>query len=1047
MSKTGPSIPPPFGANTGNPSSPNRAGNPIDNINNITTTNVVQNVVDENLLQLLDSGGGSHVTNVLEVDKEDFSSWKDRGFFEKQKLIGPNFIDWYRQLRIVLSIKDKLNYLEQPIPPAPVVPAEQELLQTTRDFHSFKQEEGQSVSSYVLKMKGYIDYLERLGHLVTLFLGLRELVVQGLRASRKLKLGALSLYVGNGQREAVEAIDVFYLCLPSRLEIVLNNCHYDPSITRGVISVSRLYEDSFINRFVNNTIQVSRNNMVYFSAILRDAKLDLDSTLLWHCRLGHISKKCIEKLQHDGLLNSTNLGAFEKYVSCMSRKMARKPYTHQMERAKDLLGLIHTDVCGPFKIMSRHGASYFVTFTDDFSRYGYVYLLKHKHEMFETFKVFQKEVENQLGKTIKSLRSDSGGEYMSQEFLDHLKDHEIIAHCTPPYTPQHNGMSKSRNRTLLDMIRSMMSQTTLPKSFWDYALETATRILNMVPTKKVENTPYEVWHGQAPKLPYLKVWGCKALVKRDTLTKPDKLEPRSIKCIFIGYPKEMMGYSFYYPPEIKVLVSQNAEFLENDTSLNHKEDNLEIDEPQSDIIPIRRSTRTRHAPDRMCLYIDAEEHKLGDLGESANYKAALLDPESEKWLNAMNVEMQSKKDNEVWVLVELPPNGKTVVADIRAIRILIAIAAYYDYEIWKMDVKTALFNGYLNKEVYMEQLEGFFNLKYPNRVCKLKSSIYGLKCFAMKDLGEAAYILGIKIYRDRSRRKAKLSKSQGASTTAELKHMQNVPYASAVGSIMYVMRCTRLDVAFAQNVTSRFQHNPGDLHWSTVKNILKYLRNTKDMFLVYEGDLKRKLKSAKQSIFDTSSAEAEYIAAFDASKEVVWVRKFIFGLGFVSTTEEPINDNLADHFTKALAFLKHSEHTGNIGMLPTSSLIAKQSIFATLSVEAEYIAAFDAFKKAIWVRKFISELGVVSTIEEPISMYCDNTGAIAITNESGITKGARHFCAKVHYLREVIEYGDVKLEKIHTYDNLADPFTKALAFPKHFEHTRNIGMLRASSLM
>ncbi|GKB60103.1 retrotransposon protein, putative, ty1-copia subclass, partial [Tanacetum coccineum] len=118
---------------------------------------------------------------------------------------------------------------------------------------------------------------------------------------------------------------------------------------------------------------------------------------------------------------------------------------------------------------------------------------------------------------------------------------------------------------------------------------------------------------------------------------------------------------------------------------------------------------------------------------------------------------------------------------------------------------------------------------------------------------------------------------------------------------------------------------------------------------------------------------------------------------------------------------------------------AKQSIFATSSAEAEYIAAF--------VRKFISGLGVVPTIEKPINMYCDNTGAIAIANESGITKGARHFRAKVHYLREVIEFGDIKLEKVHTDDNLADPFTKALPFPKHSELTRNIGMLPASRNM
>ncbi|GJW40171.1 retrotransposon protein, putative, ty1-copia subclass [Tanacetum coccineum] len=169
-------------------------------------------------------------------------------------------------------------------------------------------------------------------------------------------------------------------------------------------------------------------------------------------------------------------------------------------------------------------------------------------------------------------------------------------------------------------------------SFWDYALETVACILNMVPTKKVEKTSYEVWHGQAPMMSYLKVWGCEALVKRDTLTKPDKLELRSIKCIFVGYPNETMGYSFYNPPENKVLVARNAEFLENSliTQEASRKDDLERDEPQSDIIPIRRSTRTRHAPDYMCLYIDAEEHELGDLGESANYKAALLDPESDK---------------------------------------------------------------------------------------------------------------------------------------------------------------------------------------------------------------------------------------------------------------------------------------------------------------------------------------------------------------------------------------------------------------------------------
>nr|GEZ72636.1 retrotransposon protein, putative, Ty1-copia subclass [Tanacetum cinerariifolium] len=380
---------------------------------------------------------------------------------------------------------------------------------------------------------------------------------------------------------------------------------------------------------------------------------------------------------------------------------------------------------------------------------------------------------------------------------------------TPPYMSQMNEVSKRRNQTLLDMIRSMMSQTTLPKSFWDYSLESAAHILNMVPTKKVDKTPYELWHGQAPELSYLKVWSCEALVKRDTLTKADKLEPIFVKCIFVGYPKETMGYSFYYPPENKVFVARNAEFLENS------------------LIVQEASLQGHVVPQIVCVY-------------TTN---GLI----------LNVKMQSMKDNEVWELVDLPPNGKTIghkwlfekktdmdgsvhtykahlvakgftqtlridyeetffpVADIRAIRILIDIAAFYNYDIWKIDVKNAFLNRYLNEEVYTEKPEGFINHKFPKRVCKLKRSIYELKqasrqwnkgfddeikkfgfnkkrnepcvyvkasrsyvtllifyvddiliiqdvkpylgrCFAMKDLGEAAYILGIKIYRDRSKR-------------------------------------------------------------------------------------------------------------------------------------------------------------------------------------------------------------------------------------------------------------------------------------------------------
>ncbi|GJZ56626.1 zinc finger, CCHC-type containing protein [Tanacetum coccineum] len=447
--------------------------------------------------------------------------------------------------------------------------AEQELLQTVREFYTCKQEEGQSVSSYVLKMKSYIDQLERLGHLVTLNLGVSLILVRlskeydrfmqnynmhsmgkiinELHVMHKLheetlpkKVVALVLHAirarkvqGKGKgKMAYVNVAPSYAPKPKNppppkkdspaKDAICHHCgevgcgthicnttqglRRSKKLNPGALSLAILRDGVYeIEMSCSNT-----NDSSMYVVSNNRAKLNLDSSLLWHCRLGHISKKCIEKLQYDGLLNSTDIESLGKCVSCMFRKMARKPYSHQVERVKDLLGLMHTD-------------------------------------------------------------------------------------------------------------------------------------------------------------------GYEALVKRDTLTKHDKLEPRSFKCIFVGYPKETMEYSFYNPSENKVFAARNAEFFESnlidqeasrsledlkiiqeedtnlslDTSLNHEEDDQEIDEPQSDINPIRRSFRTKRAPNQMCLYIDAEEHELGDLGEPANYKAALLDPESEKWLATMNVEMQSTKDNDV----------------------------------------------------------------------------------------------------------------------------------------------------------------------------------------------------------------------------------------------------------------------------------------------------------------------------------------------------------------------------------------------------------------
>ena len=147
---------------------------------------------------------------------------------------------------------------------------------------------------------------------------------------------------------------------------------------------------------------------------------------------------------------------------------------------------------------------------------------------------------------------------MSYEFGLHLKQCGIVSQLAPPGTPQPNGVSEHHNHTLLDMVRSMMSLTDLPLSFWGYALKIAAFTFKRAPSKSVEMTQSELWFGKKPKLSFLKVWDCDAYVKK---FQHDKLEPKSEKCIFIGNPKQL-GIPPISDPEAKVIVSRNGSFLE-----------------------------------------------------------------------------------------------------------------------------------------------------------------------------------------------------------------------------------------------------------------------------------------------------------------------------------------------------------------------------------------------------------------------------------------------------------------------------------------------------
>ncbi|KAA0051499.1 gag/pol protein [Cucumis melo var. makuwa] len=539
-------------------------------------------------------------------------------------------------------------------------------------------------------------------------------------------------------------------------------------------------------------------------------------------------------------------------------------------------------------------------------------------------------------------------------------------------------------------------------------LQTAVYILNCVPSKSVSETPFKLWNGRK------------------------------------GYPKGTRCGYFYDSKDNKVFVSKNATFLEED---------------------------------------HIRKHKRVDL---LTFKKAMEDVDKDKWINAMNLELEFIYFNLVWDLVDQLDGVKPIgwkwiykrkrgadgkvqafkarlvakgytqvegvdyeetfspVAMLNSIRILLSIVAYFDYEIRQMDVKIAILNGNLEETIYMQQPEGFIISGQEQKVCKLNHSINRLKqasrswniefdtaiksygfdqivdepCvykriinnsvaflvhpISNEDLGEAEFVLGIQIFRDRKNKTLTLSqasyvdkivvqysmqntkrgllpfkhgvtlfKKQCPKTPQEVGEMRHIPYALAVGSLMYAMLCTRPDICYAVGIVSRYQSNPGLAHWISVKIILKYLRRTRDYMLVY----------GSKDLILTRYTDSDFQTGRDSRKST-----------------------------------SGSVFTLNEGAVVWRS--NKQGCIANSTKKVEYVAACEAVKQGVWLRKFLTDLEVVPNISKPITLYYDNSGAVANSREPRSHKRGKHIEHKYHLIREIVHRGDVIVTQIASTHNV-----------------------------
>ena len=590
---------------------------------------------------------------------------------------------------------------------------------------------------------------------------------------------------------------------------VLHSVLYVPKLSYNLLSVTKASESGKIIKFDdagckilnmhNKLIAIATKvgSLYYLECTELNKVQQLSVAIkgskerLWHRRYGHLGEKNLKNLASNGLVNQFDYDASKEIgfcETCIGGKHHRSHFpSNGGTCSKEILGLVHSDVCGKINAKSIGGAEYFLTFIDDRTRYVWVYPMKHKSEVFDRFLEWKVMVENASGNKLKVLRTDNGGEFTSTKFEEFLKSKGIRHERTIPKTPEQNGVAERLNRTLVETVRSMLIDSKLPHKFWAEALSTATYLRNRSPTKVIEGiTPHEAWTKVKPRVEHLRVFGCDAYahIPKD---ERQKLDSKMRKCIFLGYGKETKGYQLYDPNEGKVIFSRDVKFNEGEKEegtvtnnapvhlieldftdnceMTSDSENCPTEQPIAESIP-RRSERERQPPDFYGVKVNVTSQSPK---EPKSIEEAINSPEKSKWEKAMETEMQSLKANKVWDLVELPKGRKAIgskwvykvktgadgqierykarlvaqgfsqkygddydetfcpVVRLESLRALMALAVQNGLKLHQVDVTTAFLNGELEEEVYMRQANGFITDGEEHLVCKLKKSIYGLK--------------------------------------------------------------------------------------------------------------------------------------------------------------------------------------------------------------------------------------------------------------------------------------------------------------------------------
>lgn len=538
---------------------------------------------------------------------------------------------------------------------------------------------------------------------------------------------------------------------PDGTTFVLHEVRYMPEIGRNLISLGTLENKGCEFKASNGIMKIvmgctvimrgyrkGSDTLYFLNGVARKSEScsgessptvinlsEKDQTQLWHSRLGHVGQKGLEMLVKRGCIPSDQVSTVKFCEDCVIGKTHKVSFGPAQHLTKERLDYIHSDLWGSSNVPPSLGrCQYFLSFTDDWSRKVWVYFLKTKDETFQKFVEWKKMVEVQVERKVKKLRTDNGLEFCNLRFDQFCKDEGIVRHRTCSYTPQQNGVAERLNRSILNKVRNMLSESGLEAKFGAEAVSTAVYLLNRTPSSVIDfEIPEQRWTTEAPDLSGLRRFGCIAY----THTDDGKLNPRAKKGVFTGYPEGVKGFRIWLLDEEKCVISRNAVFREDQMYKDNKtKDNsgmvpittnstnktlsfdfvgTDIDghmepqggvtqdtarvpttesqgqeesegntesTPQSDYQIARdRTRRTLKPPAKLQDYhvypededIAGYAYQMTEIAESAepgSFKEAMEGPDSDKWTEASDEEMTSLKKSGTWDLVDRDEKQKPI---------------------------------------------------------------------------------------------------------------------------------------------------------------------------------------------------------------------------------------------------------------------------------------------------------------------------------------------------------------------------------------------------